>query len=184
MDDYEYRTVRVPGNPKKQSRELSKLGKDGWELIQVKHVLGAGIDRATLRRPASAKAANQLATGTLGLQVTRDQLIGALGALPSTLRRTLTWDRGSEMAKHAEVTAAIGTLVYFCDPASPWQRASNENANGLLRQYFQKGADLSALDEADVRFATDEINGRPRAVLAWATAADRFASYQGSGCHA
>jgi IS30 family transposase len=62
----------------------------------------------------------------------RDQLIEALGVMPVTLRRTLTWDRGSEMAKHAEVTAALGTLVYFCDPASPWQRASNENANGLL----------------------------------------------------
>jgi hypothetical protein len=67
MDDYEYRTVIVPAGPKKQSRELSKLGKDGWELVQVKHVLGAGRDRATLRRPASAKATNPLATGTLGL---------------------------------------------------------------------------------------------------------------------
>lgn len=62
----------------------------------------------------------------------RDQLIEVLGVMPATLRRTLTWDRGSEMAKHAEVTAALGTLVYFCDPASPWQRASNENANGPL----------------------------------------------------
>ena len=67
MDDYEYRTVRVPANPKKQSRELSKLGKDGLELVQVMHVIGAGSDRATLMRPASAKAANPLATGTLGL---------------------------------------------------------------------------------------------------------------------
>ncbi|TLM80869.1 DDE-type integrase/transposase/recombinase [Pseudarthrobacter sp. NamE5] len=90
-------------------------------------------------------------------------IIEALGVLPATLRRTLTWDRGSEMAKHAEVTAALGTLVYFCDPASPWQRASNENANGLLEQ-------------AEVRFAADEINGRPRAVLNWDSAAARFAS--------
>jgi IS30 family transposase len=104
----------------------------------------------------------------------RDQLIEALGLLPATLRRTLTWDRLSEMAKHAEVTAALGTLVYFCDPASPWQRASNENANGLLRQYFRKGADLSTVEPAEVRFAADEINGRepsstgialPRALL-------------------
>jgi IS30 family transposase len=82
--------------------------------------------------------------------VMRDQLIDALGVLPASLRRTLTWDRGSEMAKHAEVTAALGTLVYFCDPASPWRRASNENANGLLRQYFRKGADLSTVVPADV----------------------------------
>ncbi|APX03599.1 hypothetical protein BWQ92_19455 [Arthrobacter sp. QXT-31] len=70
--------------------------------------------------------------------VMRDQLIEDLGAIPAMLRRTLTWDRGSEMAKHAEVTAAPGTLVSFCDPASPRQRASNENANGLLRQCFRK----------------------------------------------
>ncbi|WP_181038595.1 IS30 family transposase [Arthrobacter sp. ZGTC131] len=108
----------------------------------------------------------------------RDQLIDALGVMPATLRRTLTWDRGSEMAKHAEVTAALGTLVYFCDPASPWQRASNENANGLLRQYFRKGADLSTVEQAEVRFAADVINGRPRAVLDWESATARFASLQ------
>ena len=82
------------------------------------------------------------------------------------------------MAKHAEVIAALGTLVYFCDPASPWQRASNENANGLLRQYFRKGADLSTAEQAEVRFAAGEINGRPRAVLGWDSAAARFASLQ------
>lgn len=107
----------------------------------------------------------------------RDQLIEELGVMPATLRRTLTWDRGSEMAKHAEVTAALGTLVYFCDPASPWQRASNENANGLLRQYFRKGDDLSAVEPADVLFAADEINSRPRAVLDWSSATARFAVY-------
>lgn len=80
------------------------------------------------------------------------------------------------MAKYAEVTAATGTLVYFCDPASPSQRASNENANGLLRQYFQKGADLSAIQETDVHFAANEING-PCAVLGWVSAADRFAAH-------
>ena len=111
-------------------------------------------------------------------EVMRDHLIEALRVLPATLRRTLTWDRGSEMARHAEVTAALGTLVYFCDPASPWQRASNENANGLLRQYFRKGADLSAVEQAEVRFAADEINGRPRAVLQWDSATVRFESLQ------
>lgn len=108
--------------------------------------------------------------------VMRDRLIEALRVLPPTMRRTLTWDRGSEMAKHTEVTAALGMLVYFCDPASPWQRASNENANGLLRQYFRKGVDLSTVEPADVRFAADEINGRPRAVLGWESATVRFAS--------
>jgi transposase, IS30 family len=82
------------------------------------------------------------------------------------------------MAKHAEVTAALGTLVYFCDPASPWQRASNDNANGLRRQYFRKSADRSTVEQADVRFAADEINGRPRAVLEWDSATARFAYLQ------
>ncbi|NKR10435.1 hypothetical protein A5N17_12710 [Arthrobacter sp. D2] len=100
----------------------------------------------------------------------RDQLIEALGVLPACMRRTLTWDRGSEMAKHAGVTSALGTLVYFCDPASPWQRASNENANGLLRQYFRKGQDLSAVGSPAIHLAVDEINSRPRAVLDWSSA--------------
>ncbi|MGJ3192293.1 IS30 family transposase [Paenarthrobacter sp. FR1] len=104
----------------------------------------------------------------------RDQLIEALGVLPANMRRTLTWDRGSEMAKHAEVTAALGILVYFCDPASPWQRASNENANGLLRQYFLKGADLGLLEAGEVFLVADEINSRPRAVLDWGTATACF----------
>jgi IS30 family transposase len=107
----------------------------------------------------------------------RDQPIEALGSMPITLRRTLTWDRGSEMAKHAEVTAALGTMVYFCDPASPWQRASNENANGLLRQYFRKGDDLSMVEPADVFTAAAEINSRPRAVLDWSSASAKFAVY-------
>jgi IS30 family transposase len=80
------------------------------------------------------------------------------------------------MARHAEVTAAIGTPVYVCDPASPWQRASNENANGLLRQYFRKGTDLSGVEHGEVRFTADEINGRPKAVLEWDNATVRFAS--------
>jgi IS30 family transposase len=82
------------------------------------------------------------------------------------------------MAKHAEVTAALGTLVYFCDPAGPWKRASNEKTNGLLRQYFRKGTDLGAGEQADVRFAADEINGRPRAVLEWDSAIARFSALE------
>jgi transposase, IS30 family len=108
----------------------------------------------------------------------RDQLIEATGGHAGHAAEDLTWDRGPEMAKHAEVTATLGTLVYFCDPASPWQRASNENANGLLRQYFRKGADLSTVEQAEVRFAADEINGRPRAVLHWESATARFSSIQ------
>ena len=82
------------------------------------------------------------------------------------------------MAKHAGITTALGTHVYFCDPASPWQRGSNENANGLLRQYFPKGLDLNTIDAADLRQAVDDLNDRPRAVLGWASAATKFASLQ------
>ncbi|WP_390905056.1 IS30 family transposase [Paenarthrobacter ilicis] len=107
----------------------------------------------------------------------RDQLIETLGSMQATLLGTLTWDRGSEMAKHAEVNAALGVLVYFCDSASPWQRASTENANGLCRLYFRKGDDLSEVEPADVLFAAEEIHSRPRAVLDRSTASEKFAAY-------
>ena len=106
----------------------------------------------------------------------RDQLIEARSHA-GHVAEDIDLGPGIEMAKHAEVTAALGTLVYFCDPASPWQRASNENANGLLRQYFRKGDDLSTVEPADVLFAAQEINGRPMAVLDWSSAAARFAVY-------
>ncbi len=79
----------------------------------------------------------------------RDQLTRLIGTLPATLRQSLTYDRGSEMAYHAEFSIATGVIVYFCDPHSPWQRGTNENTNGLLRQYWPKGADLRHLTQAD-----------------------------------
>lgn len=75
-------------------------------------------------------------------EAVRDALIAAISLLPPQLRRSLTWDQGKEMALHTEISAALGMPVYFCDKASPWQRSSNENTNGLLRQYFPKGSDL------------------------------------------
>jgi IS30 family transposase len=79
----------------------------------------------------------------------------------------LTWDQGKEMALHAEVTAALGMPVYFCDKASPWQRPSNENTNGLLRQYFPKGSDLRAHGPDDLAAVAAELNARPRKSLGW-----------------
>lgn len=92
--------------------------------------------------------------------------------LPRELRRTLTWDRGTEMARHKDFTFATDVAVYFCDPHSPWQRGSNENTNGLLRQYFPKGMILSGFTQEELDLVANELNERPRMTLGWACPAD------------
>jgi IS30 family transposase len=95
----------------------------------------------------------------------RDALIEQLGQIPPAMRKTLTWDQGREMARHAQTEAAIGTMIYFCDPHSPWQRPTNENTNGLIRQYFPKHTDLKVHSAEDLARVALELNQRPRLVL-------------------
>jgi len=105
----------------------------------------------------------------------RGQLTDKIVELPEQLRRSLTWDRGKEMAEHVQFSVDTGVKVYFCDPRSPWQRATNENSNGLLRQYFPKGTDLSVHDRARLDAVEAELNGRPRQTLGWMTPSEAFA---------
>jgi transposase, IS30 family len=96
-----------------------------------------------------------------------DAVVAAMGGLPAQLRRSLAWDQGLEMRNHKQISLAADLPIYFCDPHSPWQRGSNENTNGLLRQYLPKGTDLSVHSPADLAEIARSLNGRPRKTLGW-----------------
>ena len=115
---------------------------------------------------------NGPALGGYGAIAMKDALQTTMTTMPSELLRSLTWDRGKELSAHAQFRIATGIAVYFADPHSPWQRGTNENTNGLLRQYFPKGTDLSRWPAEDLLAVQSAINSRPRKVLGWRTPAE------------
>jgi IS30 family transposase len=140
------------------------VGKDG------KTAIGTVVERTTgfvmlVHVPADQNRAESV----------RDGLISKMSALPDELRLSLTWDQGTEMSRHKEVKIAADIDIYFCDPHSPWQRGSNENTNGLLRQYFPKGTDLSVHSEDHLDAVARQLNGRPRQTLGWKTPSEALA---------
>ncbi len=113
-----------------------------------------------------------LPRGSIRAEAVRQALAATIVKLPVSLRRSLTWDQGSEMAQHERFTVDTGVAIYFCDPSSPWQRGTNENTNGLLRQYFPKGHTFANLTQERLDEVSDQLIGRPRETLAWRTPAE------------
>ena len=121
-----------------------------------------------------ARIKNGPALAGHGAEAVRDSITNTITSLPEQLRRSLTWDQGTEMSQHARLKIDTGVNVYFCDPHSPWQRGTNENTNGLLRQYFPKGTDLSSHSKNALQTVALALNSRPRKTLGWKTPAEAF----------
>lgn len=113
--------------------------------------------------------------GRFGAEAVRRRAGETILRLPENLRRSLTWDQGMEMSQHLRFTIDTGVAVYFCDPKSPWQRGTNENTNGLLRQYFPKGRSLAKVTQDELDVVADRLNGRPRQTLSWKTPSQKMA---------
>jgi len=124
-----------------------------------------------------ARIKNGPALAGHGAAAVRDAITRTITTLPEEIRQSLTWDQGAEMAQHADLRIDTGLQVYFCDPRSPWQRGTNENTNGLLRQYFPKGTDLSAHSADDIAAVAMTLNSRPRKALGWKTPAEALDQY-------
>jgi IS30 family transposase len=145
-------------------------------LLHLPRMDGYGVEPRVKNGPALAG---------YGAEAMRDAITTRITTLPAQLRRSLTWDRGKELAQHAQLKIDTGVAVYFADPHSPWQRGTNENTNGLLRQYFPKGTDLSRWTAEEIEAVAATLNGRPRKTLGWKTPAealdDQLLSLQQAG---
>ena len=131
-----------------------------------------GHDRPTTKSSTALTGA--------GAAAVRDAIAGTITTLPEQLRGSLTWDQGIEMAQHVRLRLETGLPIYFCDPRSPWQRGTNENTNGLLRQYFPKGTDLTRHSADDLAAVAEVLNSRPRKTLGWRTPAEVLNEYLGA----
>ncbi len=127
------------------------------------------------------RAKNGPALAGHGAEAVRDAIAREITTLPEQLRRSLTWDQGAEMSQHVQLKIDTGVAIYFCDPRSPWQRGTNENTNGLLRQYFPKGTNLGAHGAEDLKAVAATLNGRPRKTLGWKTPAEALDELLQSG---
>jgi IS30 family transposase len=134
-------------------------------LIHLPREDGYGVIARTKNGPALAG---------YGAATMKNALITAVSALPKHLMRSLTWDRGKELSQHAVFTLETGIAVFFADPQSPWQRGTNENTNGTLRQYFPKGTNLARWNATDIAVVAHAMNNRPRKILGWRTPAEVF----------
>ncbi len=132
-------------------------------LVHLPRMEGYGIEPRVKNGPALAG---------YGAEAMRDALASRFTTMPEQLRRSLTWDRGKELAQHSQLKIDTGLAIYFADPHSPWQRGTNENTNGLLRQYFPKGTDLSRWSRDEVEAVAAALNARPRKTLGWKTPAE------------
>ena len=186
------RTGRALRRPRRKEGERRGKIKD---MVMISERPAEAADRAVpghWEGDLLVGAAGKSAIGTLVERTTRftmlvplpagrdavavaEALTPVIAGLPAALRRSLTWDQGWEMRAHARIAVAADCEIYFCDPHSPWQRGSNENTNGLLRQYFPKGTSLARYSPGQLAAVADELNGRPRKTLGWKTPAEALA---------